>query len=111
MATTGKVSTSRRIRFISIPNGTSPIEIRVAWVGLEVSLVATFPDQLKHLESSGILVVTREEAVRALNAAKKKKAVDYWMDHCPGGFFCFKPDCCRVVSTEAEVAVLAEVAS
>lgn len=95
-----------KIRIVKVPPGFAPEHIRREWLGVEIPL----PTQAELAENppsaweaneanSGGYIVFQDDAVKALLAAEKNGAAEFWEDlELPAPYLRFRRDCCEVIS-------------
>ena len=122
------------VRFISVPPGEAPLNVRRAWVGLVVPLDTRFGNQPRQVSVFGVVTGPRDLLVRLwdvltgkapkvdgfilparqcvdLLEGKDPKAAAWWRENAPhmlapGKFFVFAADACEVLDADPTAAPL-----
>ena len=91
------------IRIIAVPAGPEPLEIREAWVGLELPLAnaedfRTFPsDSTLYPVNPNWHLVNRALAIYILDEAGKIAAGTFWQDARGNFYLEFDPEVCELL--------------
>jgi len=90
---------SVRIRVTATPPGiVSPLQVRQAWVGLELPATPNVEeDEWTGEENIVGYVVSKVDVIEALLGARRKSAADFWVSMTPIKQFVFDAKDCEVI--------------